>query len=258
MAATAATGLDALTHVLEVLPVGAADPVSTGIALQVTRMIAAHLPGAYADGQDLEARSQMLLAAHNGRHRHDHHGTGVVRHAIGHALGGRFDVAHGVALTMVLPHVLRFNAAVREERLAQVAAALGAADTARSAAWNAAAAIDAIETLAGRVGMTSRLADLGPRRATSTRSLPTPSTTRCWPGNPRPPTPGDILAPAPGGSPLARRGDPVPGHNPRYGDDKAGSCDDPPRLAVTDSTRRPVMIQGTRARARSARPAGPP
>jgi alcohol dehydrogenase len=158
--ATAATGLDALTHALESYLSVRANPWSDGIALQVIRMIAPHLPRAYADGHDLEARSQMLLAAHMAGIGMAATGLGLC-HAIGHALGGRFDVAHGVALTMVLPQVLRFNAAVREQRLAEVAAALGAGDAARSDGWNASAAIDAIEALAGRVGMTARLAGLG-------------------------------------------------------------------------------------------------
>jgi alcohol dehydrogenase class IV len=50
-------------------------------------------------------------------------------HAIGHALGGRFDLAHGVALTLVLPRVLAFSQPVCGDRLADVAFALGAGST---------------------------------------------------------------------------------------------------------------------------------
>ena len=131
--ATAATGMDALTHALESYLSVRANPWSDGIALQVIRMIAVHLPRAYADGQDLAARSQMLLAAHMAGIGMATTGLGLC-HAIGHALGGRFDIAHGVALTMLLPQVLRFNAGVCAERLADVAVALGAGDPARSAA----------------------------------------------------------------------------------------------------------------------------
>jgi alcohol dehydrogenase len=158
-AATAATGMDALTHALESFLSVRANPWSDGIALQAIRMIAAHLPRAHADGGDLEARAQMLLAAHMAGIGMAATGLGLC-HAIGHALGGRFGVAHGVALTMVLPQVLRFNAVACEDRLAQMAPALGAGDPARTAAWNAAAAVDAVERLAGRVAMTPRLAGL--------------------------------------------------------------------------------------------------
>jgi alcohol dehydrogenase len=191
--ATAATGLDALTHALESYLSVRANPWSDGIALQVIRMIAPHLPRAYADGHDLEARSQMLLAAHMAGIGMAATGLGLC-HAIGHALGGRFDVAHGVALTMVLPQVLRFNAAVREQRLAEVAAALGAGDAARSEGWNASAAIDAIETLAGRVGMTGRLAGLGLSGADLDRVVADTLDDEVLANAPRQPTADDIRA----------------------------------------------------------------
>jgi alcohol dehydrogenase len=82
-------------------------------------------------------------------------------HAIGHSLGGRWNIAHGVALSMLLPDVLRFNLPVRVQRLADVAFALGAGDTHRDDAGNAAAAIDAVAALRERVGLTGRITDFG-------------------------------------------------------------------------------------------------
>ena len=107
-AGTAATGMDALTHALESYLSRRANPWSDGIALQVIRMVSAHLPRAVADGADREARSQMLLAAHLAGAAMASTGLGVC-HAIGHSLGGRFGIAHGVALTVVLPQVLRLQ-----------------------------------------------------------------------------------------------------------------------------------------------------
>jgi alcohol dehydrogenase len=159
-AGTAATGMDALVHALESGMSSSANPWSTGLALQAIRMISAYLPRAVADGTDLEARSQMLLASHLAGMAFASTGLGIC-HAIGHSLGGRFGIAHGVALTLVLPQVLSFNAPVCEERLADAAFALGAGDTARSTAGNAGAAIDAITGLAGDVGLTGRLPDFG-------------------------------------------------------------------------------------------------
>jgi alcohol dehydrogenase len=123
-------------------------------------MISAYLPRAVADGTDLEARSQLLLASHLAGAAFASTGLGIC-HAIGHSLGGRFDIAHGVALTLVLPQVLRFNAPVCGERLADAAFALGAGDTNKSADWNTAAAIDAVAALAERAGMPSGLAGFG-------------------------------------------------------------------------------------------------
>jgi alcohol dehydrogenase len=157
---TAATGMDALTHALESFSSAQANPWSDGIALQVIRMVAANLPAAYDDGTDLEARAQMLLAAHMAGVGMTATGLGIC-HGIAHPLGGRFNIVHGVALTMLLPHVLRFNLPVRLERTAQVAFALGVGDTAKTAEWNAGAAIDAAQALGARVGLTGRLGDHG-------------------------------------------------------------------------------------------------
>jgi alcohol dehydrogenase len=158
--ATAATGMDALTHALECYLSIRANPWSDGIALQVIRMIAANLPQACADGADREARAQMLLAAHMAGIAMAGTGLGIC-HAIGHAIGARFDIPHGVALSMVLPQVLEFNAPVCTDRLADVAVALGAGQPARTAGWNAGAAITAITSIAGQVGMTHAMADFG-------------------------------------------------------------------------------------------------
>lgn len=150
--ATAATGLDALVHAVESYLSVRANPVSDGLALQVTGMVAGFLPRAVADGADREARAQLLLGAHLA-------GTGMARtglglcHAIGHAIGGRFGVPHGEALALVLPQVLRFNAAVCQDRIADLAFPLGTGRTSRSAAWNAAAAIDALAALTAALGL---------------------------------------------------------------------------------------------------------
>lgn len=157
---TAATGMDALTHALESFSSVRANPWSDGIALQVIRVVSANLPLVVDDGGDLEARTQMLLAAHMAGVGMAATGLGIC-HGIGHPLGGRFDIAHGVALTMLLPHVLRFNQEVRLERTAQTAFALGAGDTAKPDEWNAGAAVDTIQALGARVGLTTRLGDHG-------------------------------------------------------------------------------------------------
>jgi alcohol dehydrogenase len=157
---TAATGMDALTHALESYLSLHPNPWSDGIALQVIRMIVANLPRACEDGTDLEARSQMLLAAHMAGVAMANTGLGIC-HAIGHSLGGRWNIAHGVTLTMILPDVLRFNLPVRAERMEAIAFALGVGDTHADTARNAAAAIDAVAGLRERVGLTKRVGDFG-------------------------------------------------------------------------------------------------
>jgi alcohol dehydrogenase len=157
---TAATGMDALTHATESYLSVRPNPYSAGVALQVIRMVARYLPAAVADGGDIEARSQMLLAAHMAGLAMAGTGLGIV-HAIGHSLGGRWNIAHGVTLTMVIPDCLRFSLPVRVDELADIAFALGVGNPSATAARNAEATIEEIIALRALLGMTSRLADYG-------------------------------------------------------------------------------------------------
>jgi len=159
-AMTAVTGLDALTSALESYLSVRPNPWSDGIALQAIRMIARHLPRACADGTDLAARSQMLLAAHMAGVAIANTGPGPCR-AIGHSLGGRWGVADGAALAALLPGVLRFNLPVRTQRMAEVAFALGVGDTHADTWLNAEAAIGAITALRDEVGLGRGIGDFG-------------------------------------------------------------------------------------------------
>ena len=159
-ALTAATGLDALTQALESYLSARPNPWSDGISLQAIRMIAAGLPRAYADGADLAARSQMLLAAHMAGVAMFNTGLGLC-HAIGHSLSARWDIAHGVALAMLLPEVLRFSLPARTQRLAEVAFALGAGDTHADDRRNAEAAIGAVTELRDKVGLNRPIGEFG-------------------------------------------------------------------------------------------------
>ncbi|MFM9919104.1 iron-containing alcohol dehydrogenase family protein [Lacisediminihabitans sp. H27-G8] len=158
--ATAATGMDALTHALESYLSVRANPYSDGIALQVISTVATFLPRAVADGSDIEARAELLLASHIAGVGFSHTGLGLV-HGIAHPLGGQFNIPHGLALCIVIEAVLRFNLAARQERIARVAFALGVGDTAASTSQNAEAAIAGIADLAVRVGMTGPLSKFG-------------------------------------------------------------------------------------------------
>jgi alcohol dehydrogenase len=190
---TAATGMDALTHALESYLSVNHNPWSDGIALQVIKMVASNLPQAYTDGTDLAARAQMLLAAHMAGVAMANTGLGIA-HAIGHSLGGRWNIAHGVTLTMVLPEVLRFNLPVRAERTADIAFALGVGDTHADAGRNAAAAIDAVAELRERVGLTRKLGDFGITEADYQQIAADALDDEVLANTPRPPTAADILA----------------------------------------------------------------
>ncbi|MBC7724062.1 MAG: iron-containing alcohol dehydrogenase [Burkholderiaceae bacterium] len=158
--ATAATGMDALTHALESYLSVRANPYSDGIALQVISTVAAFLPRAVDDGADIEARAELLLASHIAGVGFSHTGLGLV-HGIAHPLGGQFNIPHGLALCIVIEGVLRFNLSARLARIARVAFALGVGETGASLEENAQSAIGAIGALAARVGMAGPLSRFG-------------------------------------------------------------------------------------------------
>jgi alcohol dehydrogenase len=189
---TAATGVDALTHSLESLLSRNSNPFAEATAIGVIRTVAEWLPQAIADGSDLEARSQMLMASHlAGVGQASGTGVGLV-HALGHALGTRGRLAHGTALAVVLPEVLAFYAedrGLRDRELALVGVALrrparqrsrGPRPAPRSAScadsWpRSASAIDS-----PRSGSTTPRSTWWRRTPSTTRRSATPRACRPW------------------------------------------------------------------------------
>jgi alcohol dehydrogenase class IV len=161
---TAATGVDALTHSLESLLSRNANPFAESMAVGVIRTVHEWLPRAVADGSDIEARSQMLLAAHlAGVGQASGTGVGLV-HALGHALGTRGRLPHGTALAVVLPEVLGFYATeegLRDRELALVGVALRAASPTEQAATAAGAAIGELRRFLASLGQRHSLRSLG-------------------------------------------------------------------------------------------------
>lgn len=157
--ATAATGMDALTHALESLMALNQNPLSHGLSLEVVQVVHRWLPIAVEAGGDLEARAQMLLAAHLAGLAFANTGLGLA-HAIGHTLSAMLGTAHGVALAVVLPSVMEFNLPARRTELGEVGAALGASpgDTEEQSALFA---VKTVRSLAARLGMPGTLAELG-------------------------------------------------------------------------------------------------
>jgi alcohol dehydrogenase len=158
---TGATGVDAMTHSLESLLSRNPNPFAEAIALSVIRTVAEWLPVAIDDGGDLEARSQLLVAAHlAGLGQASGTGVGAV-HAIAHALGTRGKLPHGTALATVLPEVLARYVEVRERELALVAVALSVASPLDPPAEAARAGIGGLDAFLRRVGQRRSLRDLG-------------------------------------------------------------------------------------------------
>jgi len=156
---TASTGLDALTHCIEAFANRHAHPLVDSWAIEGIRLIGDNLLTACDRPDDLPAREAMLLASHLGGMCLGPVNTAAV-HALAYPLGGEFHVAHGVANSLLLPHVLRFNAEEVPERYAAIAHALGVAPSG-DARTDAEAGIARIEHLSAATGIDLRLSDLG-------------------------------------------------------------------------------------------------
>jgi alcohol dehydrogenase class IV len=121
-AVTAATGIDAFVHCFEAYCAPGFHPLADGIALEGMRIIHRFLPRACADGKDIEARAQMLVAASMGATAFQK-GLGGV-HAIAHPVGSWFNTHHGLTNAVILPYVMTFNRAAISDKTDVIARVL--------------------------------------------------------------------------------------------------------------------------------------
>ncbi len=151
-AVTAATGMDALTHAVEAYLGDWSTEFTDRMALAAVAMIFGNLPRAYERGDDLEAREQMALASTYAGMAFTRANVGNV-HAIAHQLGGKYHTPHGLANAIMLPHVLRFSASARIDRLATLAlrAKLGRLGDSREELAHK--FLDSVDTLSRTVGI---------------------------------------------------------------------------------------------------------
>jgi alcohol dehydrogenase class IV len=122
-AITAATGMDALSHLLESFLARDFHPICDAIALHGLQMLKANLSKCYHEPTDLQARGNMMLAALMGAIAFQK-GLGVT-HSCAHALSAVCNTHHGLANGVMLPSAMAFNAARVPERFVPIASALG-------------------------------------------------------------------------------------------------------------------------------------
>lgn len=123
-AVTAETGMDALCHCIEAYTNKFAHPLIDLYALEGVRLIAGSLLNAFADGSDMEARTNLSIGSYYGGLCLGPVNTSAV-HALSYPLGGEFHIPHGLANAILLPAVFEFNASADLKKHAQIAVALG-------------------------------------------------------------------------------------------------------------------------------------
>lgn len=156
----AATGLDALTHGIEAFVSKAHNPLTDNHALQAVGLITRNLLRTQLKPREAEARTAMAQGALEAGMAFTNAILGAT-HAMSHQVGGLLDAPHGVVNGVLLPHVIRFNAAREPERFVPLAAAAGI-DTAGLPGLEAAHLLaDRARRLADEVGVPRGLTGLG-------------------------------------------------------------------------------------------------
>jgi alcohol dehydrogenase class IV len=120
---TAATGMDALAHVLEAYCAPFYHPLAAGVALEGMRLIKGNLARAVKKGTDLDARGHMLMASTMGATAFQR-GLGAI-HALSHPFGGLYDAHHGTLNGIIMPYVLKANRRKIDKDIERAAAYLG-------------------------------------------------------------------------------------------------------------------------------------
>jgi len=121
---TAATGLDALTHAIEAYVSVKAQPLTDTLALQAIRIISANLRQAWSNGDNLEARTHMLIGSLHAGLAFANSSVALV-HGMARPIGAYFHVPHGVSNAALLPTVIKFSVLGNPKRYADIAEAMG-------------------------------------------------------------------------------------------------------------------------------------
>ena len=181
---TASTGLDALTHAIEGLITKGAWEMSDMFEIKAIEMIARYLETAVNEPTNAEARNGMAVAQYIAGMAFSNVGLGVV-HGMAHPLGAIFDIPHGVANALLLPVIMEFNAPAALDKYVDIAKAMNVYTSGMSREEAAHAAVEAVKSLAIRVGIPQHLSELGIEEEDLERLSEAAFADVCTPGNPR-------------------------------------------------------------------------
>ena len=186
---TAATGMDAIAHCMETFMAPAFNPPADGIGLDGLRRGWAHIERATRNGQDREARLNMMSASMQGAMAFQK-GLGCV-HSLSHSLGGvNPRLHHGTLNAVFLPAVIRFNAETdsmrKDDRLQRMAQAMGLP--------SGSDVPEAVKDMSARLGLPSGLAAMGVTPDLFDRVIEGALADHCHKTNPRLASPDDYRA----------------------------------------------------------------
>lgn len=195
---TAATGMDALTHLIEAFLAKGENPLCDGIALEGIYLVSQHLEDSVLFAQrlanketvdrdtHLQARAGMLNASMMGAIAFQK-GLGVT-HSCAHALSTVCNTHHGLANAVMLPSAMRFNLEAAPEKFARMARSVGL-ETSDGEAF-----IDWIVDLSKEIGLPNSLSKLDVSKETVAQLVAVAVADACHPFNPKPVTEEDFYA----------------------------------------------------------------
>lgn len=160
---TAATGMDALTHAIESYVSEYANSFTDALALKSIELIASNLRTATKDGEDIEARSCMLLASYMAGIAFSNSSCGIV-HTLAETLGGFYRISHGVANSLMLPRVMKFNLTANHEKFSQIASLMGEDIKKKASRAVASKSVDAVVKLRKELGLPTKMREVGVRK----------------------------------------------------------------------------------------------
>ncbi|WP_067925160.1 iron-containing alcohol dehydrogenase [Alicyclobacillus shizuokensis] len=161
---TAATGMDALTHALESYVNKTTQPISESMSIRAMRLIATSLRQAVWQGDNREARYNMLLASLMAAMAFNPTRLGLA-HALAMPLGARYHIPHGVVNAILLPEVMQFNVVSNVEKFGDIAEIFGCSRRGRTRRELAEEAVSVVRKLKEDIGITATLSDFGIKEA---------------------------------------------------------------------------------------------
>jgi maleylacetate reductase len=185
---TAGTGINAIAHCVEALYSIRRNPISNSLAKSGLAVMAEALPRCYRTGDDLAARTDMLMGSFLAGTALSNVSMGL-HHGLCHVLGGASGVAHGDVNSVLLAHVMRFNLEATAPQLAEAAVAMGAVGVAAAREDPEAAALAAagqVSEWVREMHQPERLRDLGVLEADIPGLASTAIANRNVQNNPRP------------------------------------------------------------------------
>ncbi|MDQ4030393.1 MAG: iron-containing alcohol dehydrogenase, partial [Actinomycetota bacterium] len=191
-AVTASTGMDALAHALESFVNRATQPISEALAARAMEMIGRSLRRAVFAGDDLRARSEMLLASTMAAMAFNPTRLGDA-HALAMPLGASHEIPHSVVIAILLPAVVEFNVVASVEKFAAIARLLGEAVDGGSPRAAAEKAVEAVRRLREDLPIPRGLAEYDVREEHLPRLAEEAMASGNVPVNPRMTTADDLV-----------------------------------------------------------------